>query len=173
MANTYVKIADYTVPAGGAASIAFTSIPATYTDLCIKVSARCDSSAIFGQLMLEINSSGTITDRLIQGDGSAVNSYTNSVGELGPMVTGANATANTFGNAELYFPNYAGSANKSVSVDGVSETNATTIYQVLTAALRADTNPITSITLKVRDGSQVSKNFVQYSTAYLYGISKS
>ena len=37
MANTYVAIATVTVGSGGAASIDFTSIPATYTDLVVKL----------------------------------------------------------------------------------------------------------------------------------------
>jgi hypothetical protein len=40
MANTYEAIATVEVGSGGAATIEFTSIPATYTDLVVKVSAR-------------------------------------------------------------------------------------------------------------------------------------
>ena len=37
MANTYVLISSSTVGSGGAASIDFSSIPATYTDLVLKL----------------------------------------------------------------------------------------------------------------------------------------
>jgi hypothetical protein len=40
MANTYEAIATVEVGSGGAADIEFTSIPATYTDLVLKLSAR-------------------------------------------------------------------------------------------------------------------------------------
>ena len=40
MANTFKKIQTVTVGSGGAASIDFTSIPQTYTDLKIVLSAR-------------------------------------------------------------------------------------------------------------------------------------
>ena len=42
MANTFVLLASTTVGSGGASSIDFTSIPATYTDLVVKVSGRID-----------------------------------------------------------------------------------------------------------------------------------
>ena len=40
MAVTFTQIASVTVGSGGAASIDFTSIPSTYTDLCIKTSIK-------------------------------------------------------------------------------------------------------------------------------------
>ena len=42
MADTYTLISSVTVGAGGASSIDFTSIPATYTDLLVKFSLRTD-----------------------------------------------------------------------------------------------------------------------------------
>jgi hypothetical protein len=38
--NTYTLISSVTVGSGGAANMGFTSIPATYTDLLVKLSAR-------------------------------------------------------------------------------------------------------------------------------------
>jgi hypothetical protein len=40
MANTFTLIASSTVGSGGAASIDFTSISSTYTDLVVKLSLR-------------------------------------------------------------------------------------------------------------------------------------
>lgn len=40
MMATYIKIGSVEVGAGGASSIDFSSIPATYTDLVLKMSAR-------------------------------------------------------------------------------------------------------------------------------------
>ena len=81
--------------------------------------------------------------------------------------TGSTATSNTFGNSELYIPNYAGSTNKSSSADAVAESNTTTVFAYLNAALWSSTAAITSITLTPDAGGA---NFVQYSTATLYGI---
>jgi hypothetical protein len=85
------------------------------------------------------------------------------------IVDGASATSSTFGNGELYIPNYAGSTNKSYSADSVAETNATATFMYLTAGLWSNTAAINSITMTPQGGS----NFVQYTTATLYGISKS
>jgi hypothetical protein len=76
-------------------------------------------------------------------------------------------SVNTFGNAEIYIPNYRSSNYKSVSVDTVSENNETYAYAYLGAALFTDTNPITSISFYSE-----SNNFTQYSTFYLYGVAK-
>ena len=171
MPDTFVKIATVTVGAGGASSIAFTSIPSTYTDLCLKVSARDTFSAVsvIGQLKFNANSSGYSFKRL-RGTGSAVDSYGESGAtemNLYNTSVGASATASTFSNYEIYIPNYAGSTNKSFSVDSVTENNATEAYAVLFAGLWANTAAISSMSIVP------TTLFAQYSTATLYGISKS
>ena len=44
MANTFELISSYTA-SGSVASIGFSSIPSTYTDLCIKLSLRSSNTA--------------------------------------------------------------------------------------------------------------------------------
>jgi hypothetical protein len=169
MPNTFVKIATVTVSSGGAATMAFTSIPSTYTDLCVKISARTNRTNIADSILASLNgSSANFTWRLLEGDGAGVYSVSGSTGLVG-VATAANATASTFSNCEFYIPNYAGSTNKSISVDSVIEQNATTAYLDLNAVLWSNTAAINSITLS----SSNSADFVQYSTATLYGISKS
>jgi hypothetical protein len=166
MANTFELIASSTVGSGGAASIDFTSIPSTFTDLCIKVSARSAASSVNPGLIIKFNGSSTgFTGRNVYGNGSAAASYSDTSGEIG-VLAGNNATASTFGNAEIYIPNYAGSTNKSFSVDSVNENNATSASQFLYANLWSNTSAITSITLL--SGGAV--NLLQHSTAYLYGV---
>jgi hypothetical protein len=77
-------------------------------------------------------------------------------------------TASTFANNEVTIPNYTSSNFKSYSVDSVTENNATQAYAIFVAGLWSNTAAITSITLGLS-----SANFVQYSTAYLYGIKNS
>ena len=167
MALTYTLIASATVGAGGASSIDFTSIPSTYTDLCLKLSARGTNTSVTVASYISFNSSTTsFSGKMILGNGSGVNSY-NTTRDLGYM-SAANATANTFGNMEIYIPNYTGSTNKSFSIDTVSETNATNVEATLIGALWSNTATITSISLTPAAG-----NFAQYSSATLYGISKS
>ncbi len=168
MANTYTKIASVTVGAGGASSIDFTSIPATFTDLVVKASVRSDKASTFADLTMKFNSSTTsYTNRLVYGDGSSAGSYLDNYANQGYITTmnGATSTSSTFTNAEVYIPNYAGSANKSFSDDGVTENNATSSYAVLNAGLWSNTAAITNIALLTPSG-----NFVQYSTATLYGV---
>jgi hypothetical protein len=59
MATTYEAIATVEVGSGGAADIEFTSIPGTYTDLVVKVSARSTSSS--GDCRIELNGSCELT----------------------------------------------------------------------------------------------------------------
>ena len=84
------------------------------------------------------------------------------------QVNGATATANTFANVSIYIPNYTSANYKSVSIDAVTENNATTAYAFLSAGLWSNTAAITSATITNSSG-----NYVQYSTAYLYGIKNS
>lgn len=163
MANTYVAIATVTVGSGGAASIAFSSIPSTYTDLAVKLSVR--GTGLYNVLMSLNSSSSSFSYRLLEGDGSTAASYNNTTGRIGNTVT---TTASTFSNIEVYIPNYAGSTNKSYSVDAVSEANATTAYADLTAGLWSNTSAITGVSFAMGTG-----DFVQYSTATLYGIKNS
>ena len=171
MPDTFIKIASVTVGSGGASSIDFTSIPSTYTDLCLKVSARGDLAQVYDSIYFQLNGLTTsIYTRLtISGTGSSTGSGTStSTSMFFGAANGKNATANTFGNAEVYFPNYAGSTNKSSSADIVQETNATTAYMYLGAGLTATTSAISSIKLFLE-----SNLFLQYSTATLYGIKNS
>ena len=82
-------------------------------------------------------------------------------------VPGSTATASTFANVEYYFPNYTSSNFKSFSVDSVHENNVTAGFSWLGANLWSNTAPITSLSFSLDFG-----NFVQYSTATLYGIRK-
>jgi hypothetical protein len=161
MANTFELIASSTVGALGALTIDFTSIPSTYTDLCLKVSSRIDLD--YNTVNITINGVSTNqTARRVAGSGSAASSSTYNELQTEPSTY----TANTFASAELYFPNYAGSTNKSFSIDVVSENNATLSYAMLEAWLWSQTTAISSIGLSARLGSK----FSQYSTAYLYGV---
>jgi len=167
MANTYSLISSVTVGSGGAASIAFTSIAATYTDLLIKFSIITNHSGVSDGLDLTFNSNASsYTYVYLLGDGSSASSSTGSA-KVFAQVNGNTSTASTFGNGEVYIPNYASSNNKSFSTDSVSETNATGANAWLGANLWANSAAITSISLT----PQIGTSFNQYSTAYLYGIS--
>jgi hypothetical protein len=164
MANTMTLISSSTVGVLGAATVVFSSIPSTYTDLKIVCSTRTATAAVGDAVYLAL--SGTLSAKRLYGNGASAASDTDYYGAWN---SGTTSTASTFGNTEFYIPNYAGSAAKSFSSDSVSENNATTAYASLIAYLSTSTSAIGSITLGTESGS----NFLQYSSFYLYGISKS
>jgi hypothetical protein len=163
MPNTFELIASTTVGSGGAATIDFTSIPSTYTDLCVKASIRLTGADDY--FVIQFNSSSSsYTIRVLEGSGSSVSSGSNTI--LYSRATKSTQTASTFGSAEIYVPNYAGSTNKSLSMDSTQENNATASAMTLGAGLWSNTAAITSISL-IQPGGML---LAQYSTAYLYGV---
>jgi len=166
MANTFTLIASSTVGSGGASSIDFTSIPSTYTDLCFLTSTRTTSVAQGDVVNIAFNNStANISARVIYGDSPNAVSTTST--SWGFWTTSNGATANTFANSMVYIPNYASSNNKSWSTDSVTENNGGA-YSLLLAGLWSNSAAINRITFTAVNG-----NFVQYSTAYLYGIKNS
>ena len=174
MANTFVKIASVTVGAGGAADINFTSIPATYTDLCVKLSLRGSNTDPYGLIRTRLNgaTSGYTTTRLYgysgSGTGTGSDGNTGLTYLYGGYPPAGGATANTFGSDEFYFPNYAGSTQKSYSQDSGPANNSGIALLTLIAGLSTSTSAINQISFNNEYG-----NFVQYSTATLYGIKNS
>jgi hypothetical protein len=174
MPTTYKLIQSVTVGAGGAASMAFTSIPQTYTDLLIKVSARTGRSGSpdDGLLIAFNGSTSSFTQRGLEGSGSGTStSFTAGWGTTNSVsnINGPTSTANTFSSNEIYISNYTSSNFKSTISDSAQEDNQTTAYVDMFANLWSNTAAITSITLT----NYSATNFAQYSTATLYGISKS
>jgi len=175
MPNTFELIASSTVGSGGASSIDFTSIPSTYTDLCLKFSGRSSAADVQQSMGYNFNGSTSgYTARTLLNYQGTVYSTSMTTLTIGGTVYGrlddsglvaANSTASTFSNGELYIPNYAGSTNKSWSWDIVAENNSTAATGLLVAGLWSNTAAINSIKLIPNVGS-----FVQYSTAYLYGV---
>ena len=162
------KIATVTVGAGGASSIDFTSIPGTFTDLCLVMSLRTsDTGTSWTSANLTINgSTANQTARFLYGAGSGSGaSSTNTV--IDAWVNSGNSTANTFNNASLYIPNYAGATNKSFSVDLVTENNTSTALTIIESGLWSQTAAVTSLKYQPITGT-----LVQYSSATLYGITK-
>ena len=172
MANTFTLISSVTVGSGGAANISFTSIPQTYTDLLLKVSARTTYTQVADNIVLQFNgdTGANYSFKRLESDGSAVatgGASSNANYFILGYCAGDTATSNTFGSTESYIPNYTGSNYKSAGNVGVSENNATLSYMAMTATIWNQTSAITSI----RAYSFDSGDFKQYSTAYLYGIS--
>jgi hypothetical protein len=170
MAATKQLISTVTVGSSGAASIELSSIPSSFTDLLLVISAREKNIADFRQpifMTFNSNTSG-YSDRILLGNGASVSSTSNSYGAgsfvMNGYANGQSSTSNTFASISTYVPNYAGSNNKSISSDSVTENNATSALQGIQAQLWTNTAAITSIQLTTYT------EFAQYSTASLYGI---
>lgn len=158
-------IQTVTVGSGGAAAIAFNSIPQTFTDLYIVLSARVAGTSIgVGQKFN--GSTANFSGRFLEGSGSSAISYT--AANIISYATNSTNTASTFGNSSIYIPNYTLANNKSVSLDSVTENNATAAFQLIGAVLWSSSSAITDIEFYHVNGT----NFVQYSSASLYGITK-
>ena len=163
MAQSYQLIGTVTVGSGGAASIDFTNIPQNYTDLCVLLSVRSDRSASVGDWAF-VSFNGTTTGYTgATIEGVLYDTFPRIFG----MGTAANSPANSFGNSTACVLNYAGSNNKSWSVDMVASTNTNDeSIMDLHTGLWSNSAAITSIALTPRVGSA----WVENSTAYLYGI---
>jgi hypothetical protein len=149
-----------------AASIEFTSIPQTYTDLVVVCSLRGDQNSNGGFTNIGFNSStSNFSTRFLQGSGSGAESGTGVRG-IG-YLNNAFHTSNTFDSTTVYIPNYTGSTNKSFSADSVVENNATLGWQFIVAGLWSNTAAITSIQITPNTG-----NFIAGSIISLYGVLK-
>lgn len=168
MPNTFVQIGStVTVGSGGASSFTFTSIPATYTDLIIKVSARDNRAFTFDNMAPSFNgSTSNISVTALYAYGGSVTPAGGS-GANYQYSNGNSGTATVFSNYEWYLPNYAGANYKTVSSDSVTEDNSGNSIMSLAANLWSITTAINEITFTPVNGS-----LVQYTTASLYGILK-
>ena len=170
---TMTLVSTVEVGAGGAASIDFSSIPSTGTDLVIVTSLRENvASGTTRNIRMRFNgnTSDVYSTRYLYGDGSSAASSTDSSGfgffNWVFTTEGTSATSNTFSSNSFYIPNYAVASNKSVSLDSVNENNATQAIQSIQAGLFASTSTISSIS--IYSGS----TWLQYSTASLYTVTK-
>ena len=145
--------------ASAQASITFSSIPQTFTDLYLLFSMRTSAASTNADIGLN-GSYADFTVRSLFGDGSGVTSETTV------RIVGAVTDQTPFTNGSVYIPNYTSSVAKSISIDTVSEKNGTTAYQTIWAGLWNQTAAITSVSLKEDGGG----NLAQYSSVSLYGI---
>jgi hypothetical protein len=168
MASTYTLISS-NVLSSSAASVTFSSIPATYTDLVLRYSGRMDAGT---NKILKIQIAGTDTSL----------SYTSLIGNpsipsaLSDFGTGSSwagytdgstMTANSFSSGEIYISNYAStSAYKSFSAYGAAEQNATDARMMAVAGLYSSNSAISVIALL----DLSTANWVSGSSFYLYGI---
>jgi hypothetical protein len=157
-----------TVGDGGIASITFSAIPQTYTDLKILVSAKDNGSGDINNMNISFNGSASnLSYRSLFTFGSGTSSDNGANGFVGfTTQSGAGVTSN-FNNMEINIINYTSAINKSMSTHGVTEKDGTSnVGLSFVATLWSDSAAITSVTL-----TPTTQSWVQNSTFYLYGIS--
>lgn len=168
MSATYIPIQSTTL-SSNQASVTFSDIPQTYTDLVIRGSIRSNrASSLVDTINYNFNSStANFSNTKMEGTGAASNGVRNQTNSSLIVATASSVAANTFTSFEIYLPNYAGSTNKPFGSFFAYEDNATIAYVGAVASLRSNTAAITSITL----GLVTGPNFVSGSSFHLYGIS--
>jgi hypothetical protein len=174
MANTYTLIEAQTL-GSNTSSIVLGSggtIPQTYTDLLVVVSARSLRTEREDSVLFRYNGDSATNYRTANLSAfmtfleSTVNT-TRDHARAESCITAANATSNMFGNLDIYIPNYRSSVSKMSYAHGGAEHNGTETGRSIYGSKWLGTGAITYITLTTASGT----NFITNSTFYLYGIS--
>ena len=171
MATTY-KIIDKTTLGSSQAYVEFTglgSYSSDYTDLLIKVAGRSTTNlgGDWNGCSVQFNgSTSSYSSKQLYGYGSGTGSASSASDNF--WIPSNLCTSDTFGNAEIYIPNFSSSNYKSFSADSVNENNATSNLVAITASLWSNIAAITSIKI-----SDAANSFASGSSFYLYGIKNS
>jgi hypothetical protein len=157
-----------TVGSGGAASITFSSIPATYTHLQIRIMGRSDRATTTDVVKLNFNSDSgaNYTEHDLYGDGSSVNAggYTGLTSANAYRIAGGNAGSNIQGAIIIDILDYA-NTNKYKTLRSLGGVDLNGSGQVwLNSSLWLNTSAISNIVLTSVGTLQ------QYSSFALYGI---
>ena len=155
-----------------AASITFYNIPQDFDSLEIQISGRSTRTTNFQGFYANFNGDvGTNYSyrRLI---GEPTSAYSASASGATSLLLGvANSdytTANVFSSHLVTIPNYTSSNAKSVSIDSVSEQNATQVYLEVIAGLWSGSSAITSIQIDMTSSYTIKAG----SSFALYGYKK-
>lgn len=149
----------------------FSNIPQDGTDLLLVISARTgDSATSFNsRIRFNDNESGfAYSWKRLTGNGSAASSTESNASNDFQVwsVNGNTATANTFGSTSVYIANYTSATVKNLSVETLTENNATAARQELVVGAW-NGSAITKLDVK-----SVSQPFEANSTFSLYKITK-
>ena len=174
MANTYTLIEAQTL-ASAAASVTFSSIPATYTDLVLQMSIRdTNTGATIGSTTTTFNNDTTTlysVTNLFGNGATATSTRQSSVASWSSNynASSASVTVSTFSSLEIYISNYASTTSKAFSESQAVENNAASTGTQIGARARLyrNTSAISSIEIAAYVNFQTASSF------YLYGIKNS
>ena len=163
--STYVPIATQTL-GSAVGSVTFSSIPGTYTDLVLVLSARGTTASASTSVYCTTNVTGTnYSSTWLVGNGLfAASSRYSTISQcyLG-YISGASNPTGSFGTIVANFMNYSNTTtNKTI----ISRGNVAEAEADLYVSLIRSTSALTSITV----GEGGGNNFLAGSTFTLYGI---
>jgi hypothetical protein len=174
MPDTMTLIASYTVTSAQS-SIDFTSIPSTYSDLCIKLSGRHTTAGGEDTPFVRFNSDSTSNYYFVFGSGrGGVPTASGAVPTTSfwcGTIPGAGDTSGSFSNIEIYVPNYTSTTfKKAIRAESIVSGMTATLYQrTFGGYWNAPAAAINRVTLGIVSGY----NFEVGTTAYIYGIKNS
>jgi hypothetical protein len=160
MPTTYEPIATTTL-GSAAASVSFSSIPATYTDLRLVVTGGTSVSGTYAWLRFNSDSAANYSNTRIDGDGAGAASGGNAGSTFMRVATALDT------NPNLIIANilsYAGSTNKTALIETSADQNGSGRVTRVVGMWR-NTAAITTVLCSVNSG-----NFNAGTTATLYGI---
>ena len=164
-------VIDHTELTGSAASWTKSSIASSYDHLMLKVSART-GSGYYGYVDVQLNADTTAANYSY----TRLYAYPNMTSDRATsnayifQTTGSSSTANTFGTATLWIPNYANESNFKQMLAlsaGENASSSTSQWILMAGAGLWSATPavaVDQITLVP------NADFLQYSTITLYGV---
>ena len=161
------------VGSAGSATITFSSIPATFTHLQLRVFARTNrTSQSFANLLIRFNndtgSNYAYHDLFADGASATVSGTATQTSIIANRLTGAGATASIFGAIVVDVLDYTSTnKNKTVRALGGVDLNGSGALSYSSGLYFATPAAINRIDLTTIAGTF---DFVQYSTFALYGI---
>jgi hypothetical protein len=150
-----------------AGTLSLTSIPDTYTDLMLVISARGANTPFLG--MAFNGTSSGFTSIALVGDSSNAGSFSRTDTYVA-NISGSSYTANVYGPCQIYIANYASSNNKSYAGEIVGENNQSAANITLTAGLWSNSAAINSIQIYNWNSGDAQQGLATYTSATLYGI---
>jgi hypothetical protein len=162
MAATYTPIASITLGAN-AASVTFSSIPQTYTDLVLQIVAGTNTSVTEPKIVLNGDTGGNYSNTSLSGNGSAASSNrrTNQTGWILDWVGGITTNVSQY-NSTTHIQDY---SNSTTYKTALTRANSTDYGPDLMAFLWRSTAAITSVQVV-----PIANNLLAGSTFNLYGI---
>lgn len=175
MANTYTLISSAVVGPGGISNIQFNSIPQNFDDLSLYLNLKTNTSGrLTDNPTLRFNGDTTIANYagfMLRGNGSSVSSGSTSgyPGLYMAEISSATTNPGYYTPITVYIPNYISGTRKAVSFHSAHELPASLAYMQLGSGLYITSSAISSISIINNQGG----NFLEGSSAYLYGIKNS